>query len=102
MIKMFSHIFLFRLAKLCPNNFFKPAFVAVEAIALFVLLCTLTQTGQIIFKSKTASDIQLLEVKHFKIDKSLFWRLSRFYFLALNCTLAPVYFKKSRLHLINR
>jgi hypothetical protein len=66
--KCFFHIFLFRLAKLCPNNFFKPAFVAVEAIVqpraqglcsprgkslgtrlaivLFVLLCTLAQTSK--------------------------------------------------------
>jgi hypothetical protein len=35
----------------------------VEAIVLFVLLCTLAQTGEMILKSKTASDIQLLEVK---------------------------------------
>jgi hypothetical protein len=66
------HIFLSRLAKLCPNNFFKPASVAVEAIVLFVLLCTLTQTGEIILKSKTASDIQLLEIKTL-IEKFLYF-----------------------------
>ena len=63
MIKMVLHIFLSRLAKLYPNNFIKPVFVAVEAIVLFVLLCTSAQTGEIILKSKTASDIQLLEVE---------------------------------------
>jgi hypothetical protein len=46
MIKIFLHIFLSRLAKLCPNNLFKPAFVAVEAIVLFALLCTLIQTSE--------------------------------------------------------
>jgi hypothetical protein len=48
--KIFLHIFLSRLAKLCPNNLFKPVFVAVEAIVLFVLLCILPQTGEIILK----------------------------------------------------
>jgi hypothetical protein len=38
--------FLVRLAKLCQNNFFKPAFVTVEAIVLFALLCTLTKTSE--------------------------------------------------------
>jgi hypothetical protein len=41
------------------------------------------QTGEIIFKSRTAGDIQLLEVKTL-IDKSLFWGLSTFYFLIQN------------------
>ena len=93
MIKIFLHIFLSRLAKLCQNNFFKPASVAVEANVLFVLLCTLTQTGQIIFKSKTASDIQLLELKAL-IDKSLFWGLSTFYFLILNYFSTSVFQEK--------
>jgi hypothetical protein len=32
MIKRFLHIFLSRLAKLCPNNFFKPALLQLKAL----------------------------------------------------------------------
>jgi hypothetical protein len=90
---MFLHIFLFRFAKFCLNNLFKPALVAIEAIVLFVLLCTLDQTGETILKSKIASDIQLLEVKTL-IDKSLFWGLSTFYFLILNYFSTSVFQEK--------
>jgi hypothetical protein len=92
---------------LYPNmyNFFKPAFVAVEAIVLTVLLYMyLDSNKRNYFKVKNyTSDMQLLDVKTL-IDKSLFWGLSSFYVLvlSLNYTLAPVHFKKSRLHLINR
>ena len=53
----------------------------------------LPQTGEIILKSKIASDIQLLEVKTL-INKSLFGGLSTFHFLALNYFSTSVFHEK--------